>query len=86
MISPVVEQAGCLRSDAPRAGILDLTPAVHPLAQLVDDWSRVVQLVLRRDSGTFFEHNRLLLDSALALFGLGIGVMNCAERRASTMR
>ena len=85
VVPPVLQQPGCLRGDLPLAGVRQLPPCVHVAADLVDDRGRIVLLLLGREALALVEHEVRLCGGLCASSALGIGVMNSARRRFSTI-
>jgi hypothetical protein len=85
VMTPMLKKTGRLRRDLPLTGIGQRSPRVHRLANFIDDRRGVVLLLLRRKPKPSSEVISSCTAAFFRFFGLGIGVMNSARRRVSTV-
>jgi len=86
VVPPVLEKAGGFRGDQPLVGVGQRPPGVHVAAHIVDKRGGVVLLLLCREPFAFVEYEVSCSTAFFRFFGFGIGVMNSARRRRSTIR
>jgi len=72
-MSPVLQQSGGFRGDVPLVGVGQCPPGINVLANLIDDGSQVVLLLLGGKLMPFIKHHFILLYSLGAFFWLGDG-------------
>lgn len=71
VMSPVLEQPGGLRGDAPVVGVLELSPSIDLFADGINDRDLVVLLFLGGEPFAFVEDEGLLIRTPFAFLGLG---------------